>query len=211
MKNLWRATALIAGLAAAQASGITPDEIMKNVEHRLADQKTVKAQFEEVYVWKLTGEKQTVKGEFLLKGDDRFRITTDDQIVVSDGKTIWTFNKPSNRVLIDNVETAGSEWLPQKILLKTRKEYRHRLTGEETVGGRPCYALELTSETGDAFIQKMKICVDKETWIPQKIEQMEIGQNRRTYLLSDIQTGAVMDDALFKLKIPEGAEVIDLQ
>jgi outer membrane lipoprotein-sorting protein len=93
MKDLWRATALIAGLAAAQASGITPDEIMKNVEHRLADQKTVKARFEEVYVWKLTGEKQTVKGEFLLKGDDRFRITTDDQIVVSDGKTIWTFKK----------------------------------------------------------------------------------------------------------------------
>jgi outer membrane lipoprotein-sorting protein len=193
------------------ACAITSQDILQNVEQKLAAVITVKAKFEETGVWKLTGEKQTIAGEFLLKGEARFRISTDDQEIVSDGAVIWTYNKPSKRVLIDKVETAETEWLPQKLFLKTRKEYRHRLAGEEILAGAPCYVVELTPESDDSYITRIKVWVDKSTWIPMKIEQADLSQKRTVYTLSEVQTGIPVEDGLFKLDIPEGMEIIDLQ
>lgn len=197
--------------APAFGAGIQSQEIIQNVEKNLSEKQTVTARFEELYVWKLTGEKQTIKGEFNLKGENRFRITTDDQLIVSDGKTLWTYSKPAGRVLIDKVENAENDWLPQKLFLKTRKEFRHRLSGEETFQGRKCYVLDFDAENEDSYITKMKVWVDAESWLPGKIEQTDISRNKTIYTLSEIKTGMELEDSLFEFKPPEGVEIIDLR
>jgi outer membrane lipoprotein carrier protein len=195
----------------AFGAGLQSQEIIQNVEKKLSEKQTVTARFEELYVWKLTGEKQTIKGEFNLKGENRFRITTDDQLIVSDGKTLWTYSKPAGRVLIDKVENAENDWLPQKLFLKTRKDFRHRLSGEETLQGRKCYVIDFDAENEDSYITKMKVWVDAETWLPGKIEQTDISRNKTIYTLSEIKTGPDLEDSLFEFKPPEGVEIIDLR
>jgi chaperone LolA len=195
----------------AFGAGIQSQEIIRNVEQKLSEKQTVTARFEELYVWKLTGEKQSIKGEFNLKGENRFRITTEDQLIVSDGKTLWTYSKPAGRVLIDKVENAENDWLPQKLFLKTRKEFRHRLSGEETLQARKCYVIEFDAENEDSYITKMKVWVDEETWLPGKIEQTDISKNKTVYTLSEIKAGLELEDSLFEFKPPEGTEIIDLR
>ena len=192
-------------------AAISSQEIIQKVEQKLSEQKTVVAKFEEQYIWKLTGETQTIKGEFTLKGESQFRITTDDQLIVSDGKTLWTYSKPAGRVLIDKVENAENDWLPQKLFLKTQKEYRNRLSGEEIVQDRKCYVIEFDAEKKDLYITGMKVWVDEEFWIPQKIEQTDISRNRTIYKLSEVRTGSPIEDSIFEFKVPEGAEIIDLR
>jgi chaperone LolA len=192
-------------------AGIQSQEIIQNVEKKLSEKQTVTARFEEQYVWKLTGEKQTIKGEFNLKGENRFRITTEDQLIVSDGKTLWTYSKPAGRVLVDKVENAENDWLPQKLFLKTRKEFRHRLSGEATFQARKCYVVDFDAEKDDSYITKMKVWVDAETWLPAKIEQTDISRNQTIYTLSEIRAGLELEDSLFEFKAPEGAEIIDLR
>jgi chaperone LolA len=193
------------------AAEISSQEIIQKVEQKLNEQKTVKAHFEETYLWKLTGEKQSITGEFVLKGENRFRITTEDQVIVSDGETLWTYNKPTRRVLIDKLEKADNDWLPQKLFMKAQKEYRHRMAGEEAVQGQNCYLVEFSAEKEDMYITKMKVWVGKESWIPVKIEQTDISKNRTVYLLSEIQTGEPIEDSIFQFRAPESAEVIDLR
>jgi chaperone LolA len=190
---------------------ISSQEIIQKVEQKLSEQKTIKAHFEELYLWKLTGEKQSITGEFVLKGENQFRITTEDQVIVSDGKTLWTYNKPSRRVLVDKLEKSDNEWLPQKLFMKTQKEYRHRMAGEESIQGKNCYLVEFSAEKEDRYITKMKVWVEKETWIPVKIEQTDISKNRTIYSLSQIQTGQPVEDSVFQFKPPEDSEIIDLQ
>jgi outer membrane lipoprotein-sorting protein len=192
-------------------AGFSSQEIIQKVEQTLSLQKTVRAQFEELYIWKMTGEKQAIKGDFILCGESQFRITTDDQIIVSDGKTLWTYSKPTNRVIVDKIENAENDWLPQKIFLKTSKEYRSRLSGEETIRDRKCYVIEFNAEKDDLYITRIKAWIDQEKWIPCKIEQTDISRNRTIYTLSDVQTGQPVESTTFEFKIPDGAEVIDLQ
>ena len=190
---------------------VSPKKIIQNVEKKLTSAKTAKVDFEETYIWELTGEEQSLKGELLLEGKDRFRVTTEDQVIVSDGKTLWTYSKPSHRVLIDRLANSDNALLPRQILFQYTRDYQARVSGEEIVLGKPCHVLTFTSETGDVFITQIKIWVEKIEWIPLKVEQTDLNENQRIFLLHDVQIGVVVDEKNFQFTIPDGAEVIDMR
>ncbi len=204
------AVLLLAGLPLA-ARAADSREIIEKVRKVLTDQVTVKARFEQQFLWQMVGEKQTIHGEFELKGDTAFRITADDQVIVSDGKTLWTYSKAAKRVLVDKMENTDNEWLPQTLFLKTQKDYRHRVSGEETVAGRKCVIVTFDALKEDTYFPKMKVWVDAETYVPARIEQVDISKNRTVYTLSEVQTGIPIPDSAFQFKAPEDAEVIDLR
>jgi len=192
-------------------ANISPKKVIQNVEKKLTSAKTAKVKFQETYIWKLTGEKQSLKGELFLKGEDQFRITTEDQIIVSDGKFLWTYSKPSNRVLIDKLSNSKDTLLPRQILFQYTRDYTARMGGEEKILGKPCYLLVFEAGTGDVFIPRVKVWVDKKEWVPRKVEQTDLNENRTIYLLREIEVGIPLNKDMFKFVIPEGAEVIDLR
>lgn len=194
----------------AAATDIAPEKVIKNVEEALKKAKTLRIVFEEIYLWELTGEEQSLKGELVLEGEDRFRVTTEDQVIVSDGDTLWTYSEPSHRVLIDRLADSENTVLPRQILLQYTRDYRSRLAGEEEILGKPCYALDFTAETGDVFFTRVKVWVDKARWLPRKIEQIDLNENRTIYLIHEIQTGVQLEEGMFRFSIPDGAEVINM-
>jgi len=190
---------------------ISSQKVIHNVEEKLTSAKTAKVKFEEIYIWKLTGEKQSLKGELFLKGKDQFRIITEDQIIVSDGEILWTYSKPSNRVLIDKLSNSKDTLLPRQILFQYTRDYTARMGGEEKISEKPCYLLIFEAATGDVFIPRVKVWVDKKEWIPRKVEQTDLNENRTIYLLSEIEIGLPLNKDMFKFVVPKGAEVIDLR
>jgi chaperone LolA len=208
--RIWTAGLLLCGLPLA-AGAADSGEVIENVRRVMTEKVTVKARFEEQFHWKMVGERQTIRGELELKGESCFRIVTDDQVIVSDGKTLWTYGKAVKRLLVDRMENADNEWLPQTLFLKTRKEYRHRVSGEEAVLGRKCVIVTFDALKEDAYFPRMKVWVDAETWIPSRIEQVDISKNTTVYTLSEVQTGMPIEDSEFQFKAPEGVEIIDLR
>ena len=194
----------------AAAPDIAPEKVIKNVEEALKKSKTLRIAFEEIYLWDLTGEEQSLKGELVLEGEDRFRVTTEDQIIVSDGDTLWTYSKPSHRVLIDRLADSDNTVLPRQILLQYTRDYRSRLAGEEEILGKSCYVMDFTAETGDVFFTRVKVWVDKARWLPRKIEQIDLNENRTIYLMHEIQTGVPFEEGMFRFSVPDGAEVINM-
>jgi outer membrane lipoprotein-sorting protein len=212
MKNRLLLTAglLLAGLPSASGAADSR-EIIENVRKLLTEKVTVTARFEEQFLWQMVGENQTIRGEFELKGDTRFRITTEDQVIVSDGKTLWTYSKTAKRLLIDQMENTDNQWLPQSLFLKTQKDYRHRVTGEEEVLGRKCVIVTFDAVKDDSYFPKMKVWVDAETSVPARIEQVDISKNRTVYTLSEVRMGVPIEDSSFQFKAPDDTEVIDLR
>lgn len=186
------------------------DEILDRVAEKLKSAGSLRAKFEETYFWKLTGEKQSIQGSFLLKGENLFQIQIPDQEIVSDGKKLWTYQKPTHRVVVDQLESSENTWLPQKLFLQTRKDYRHRTVGEEKIGEKKCYVVEFVAEREDLYFIRMKVWINQETWIPQRIEQIDANKNRIVYSLSEIELGIPIENSTFQFQIPEGAELIDL-
>jgi len=211
-KYFWL-TAIFTGLfyLCASAKLPSPDKIIQNFEETIEKANTFKAEFTETYKWELTGEQQTMHGRFFLKGEDRFRIVTEDQVIVSDGQTIWMYNIPSERVLIDDLHNSEDTMLPRQVLLKHQDQYRSQVLEEERLHNQPCYVMLLTAEQENTFIPKVKIWIHKDQWTPQKIEQTDLNQNVTTYVLKNVELGVPMEEALFHFKMPENADVVDMR
>ncbi len=207
IKSVWAAVLLPVLIFSAE---MQPQDILNRVEQTLNAAKSVKLDFEETYEWKQTGEKQVLSGELILMGQDMFRVTTQDQVIVSDGVTLWTYSKPSNRVLIDRVEKTDDAALPRQLFFSFRKEYQVKLLKDANVSEIPCWVLLFTADKKDLFISQIKVWVQKEKSIPCIIEQTDVSKNKITYVLKNVNTGTLADPGFFQFVIPEGAEVIRL-
>jgi chaperone LolA len=189
----------------------SPQRIIGQVEKALKAANTLKVEFTETFYWELTGENQSVEGTLILGQDDRFHITTTDQVIVSDGNILWTYSKPANRVLIDVLANSEDTMLPRQILFQYKKDYTARDAGNEKVNNILCTLLEFTPDSDAEYITKVRVWIDRKTWLPRKLEQTDLSGDRSVYDLTSVKTGIDISKDLFQFKPPQGAEVIDMR
>lgn len=195
-----------------QASELSAKKIVENVKKRYQSITNVSAQFEQTFYWKLAEESQTINGSIYVKDGTKYRIETTDQIIVTDGLTIWTLSKANRQVIVDALkEDAQQNPLMREFLTRYSKEYTPKLAGEENIGGKQCRIIELTALSEDMFITKVRIWVDTKTWLMLCIEQTDINGNLTTYKMTNVDFKTKLAEGLFKLKIPEGYELVDLR
>jgi outer membrane lipoprotein-sorting protein len=207
--HVWICTILIIGNLRSDEP--SPQKIIDQVEGKLISGKNIKVQFEEMFIWKLAGEDQKIEGELFLQGDSKFCIITEDQKIVSDGVNLYTYNKSANRVLIDRLGQSDDAMLPRQILFQYTKNHRIRIVGKETISGNPCYVLEFTHETGEVYFPTVRVWVDEKAWVPRKVEQIDLYENRTIYFLKNVEMGIELEEKQFRFTIPDSAEVIDMR
>ncbi len=190
---------------------IAAKQILEKVHQKVESIKTLEADFEETFHWVMIDEKQTFSGKLYIGEGDKFRLQTAEQVIVSDGKTLWTYDAGKKQVLIDIVNQSSNDLLPRRLLLKFQKDYRAKLIKEETIGGRPCYVLNLISESEDVFIPKMTVWIDKQTWLTKKLRYEDVNQNITTYRLGKIKINSSIPKGIFQYKIPPNVQVIDMR
>ena len=190
---------------------IDAPEIIKKVKQKYDSIESFSADFKQIFKWKLAGETQENAGKVFLKGKDKFRIETEEQLIVSDGNTLWSYSKINNQVIIDNMKNADEVVLPREIFLKYSQKYRPSLLRKEKLNIFECYVLHLVSKTEDVLIKEMKIWVNTKNWITLKIEQVDINQNVTIYILNNIITNKKIDSSKFIYNVPQNVEIIDMR
>ena len=190
---------------------ITADKILQKVHQKVESIKTLEADFEETFHWVMIDETQTFSGKLYIGEGDEFRLQTAEQVIVSDGTTLWTYDAGKKQVLIDNVSKSGNDLLPRRLLLKFQKNYQAKLIKEELIDKKMCYVLELISESEDVFIPKMTVWIDEQTWLTKKLQYEDVNQNITTYRLKRIKINGRIRKDIFQYKIPSDVQVIDMR
>jgi len=190
---------------------ISPKDIIKKVKEKYAGLTSLQAEFEQTFVWELAGESQTINGVIYLTQGNSYRVETDNQAVITDGKTVWTYSKESSHVIIDLLNKADENQLPKDLLFQYSEDYKPSIISEKKVDGVKIYVLDLQPKDKDSFITSMKIWVDSKTWFTTKIEQIDINNNINTYSVKNIRDDIELAEDLFKFEIPENTEIVDLR
>jgi chaperone LolA len=198
-------------LCAEMATAQNARDVIKNVKKKYEELQSLKADFQQEYVWELAGETQRLKGTLYLKAGNNYRIETESQIIVTNGKTVWTYSAENQQVIIDHFKATEENPLPKDLLFKYSEEYTPHLVGDEKLDGSKAHVLNLVPKGKDAFVKSMKIWVNSSLWLTVKIEQKDINDNVNTYWVRNIHENLKLEDSFFTLKIPEGAEVVDLR
>ena len=165
----------------------------------------------------LGDQKMIMESDMMHKKPNKFKIfqkqpaETAGSVTVSDGETMWTYNSQQNTVVIIELsEIPEQNEMDYLQLIEMMLNETSSLAGVENIDGRTAYAIDVApkDESDLGMFGDVKVWVDKETWIPLKIDMKDADGNliySAEYRNFQINTG-ISDDE-FQFEMPEGAEV----
>lgn len=183
-------------------------EIIKKVQSKYENITDAKATFTQT-LKSSGGKANSSSGVIYIKKEDKYRIEAGGQVIITDGKTSWSYSKKRKQVVIDNYKDDGNSFSPNKFLFNYPENFYSDLDGEENVGGVDCYIIKL-SPRSNGSVKSAKLWVDKNEDLIRKINIIT-NESSNTYSLKDISLDAGLSSSKFSFTPPEGVEVIDLR
>ena len=192
----------------AQGDNITAQDIIQNVQNTYKDIDDAKASFSQTV--KYNGSKsQTSSGTLYIKKENKYRIETSSQILVTDGTTSWSYSPGKKQVVIDNYKETGNSFSPNKYLFQYPENFYSDLSGTETMGGKDVYVLKLKPREG-GMVKSATLWVGKDDWLIKKIF-IQTDESTTTFNVKNIQINPGLSNSKFTFTAPEGVEVIDMR
>jgi outer membrane lipoprotein carrier protein len=158
------------------------------------------------------GVKEEFKGKITVKGD-KFRLLLDDQEIINNGTTVWTYLPSAKEVNIDNFDPASDDVNPTKIFEMYKKGFKYLYLADKTEGGVVCEEIDLVPEKKDAQYFKIKMMIVKKDKSIQSWTMFDKAGNRYKYTITKFVPNVKVDDTFFTFdpkKYP-GVEIIDLR
>ncbi len=155
----------------------------------------------------------TKKGTVSMKGS-KYKVIMDGLTIISDGKTVWNYDKSSNEVTVNNADASATAMTPQKLLTNFYdKDFLYKYNGEKKDGKKVLQEIELTPTDKTRPFHKVYLMVDKSANNIASARFLEKSGGRYSYSINSLKQGATLTDKDFtfdKSKYP-GVEVVDLR
>jgi chaperone LolA len=196
---------LIGLFVSISSYGYTQDaqEIIKNVQSNYKGIKDAKASFSH------TGKKNSESGTIYIQKENKYRIETKGQVLVTDGITSWSYSLKKKQVIVDNYKDDGNTFSPNKFLFNYPENFYSDLEGSETIADLDCYVLKLRPRS-KGNVKSATIWVDKNENLIRKITIVS-KEGTDTYNLKKISLDSGVSSSKFTFTPPSDVEVIDLR
>ena len=198
---------LLAGRALSEGAG----EMLEKLQRKFDSLQDASVSFTKHVVFGVTKSEQDFTGTLFVKKGNKYRIESEDQTVVTDGISVWTFSRANNQVFIDHYKEDPKSFSPDKILVNIPGRYSATLLGKETIGRLETSVLKLVPREEKSNIRWMKLWVDRDEWLMKRIQVLDIGDNLTTYEIVSVKLNAGIPDSEFVFKAPADVEVIDVR
>jgi outer membrane lipoprotein carrier protein len=190
--------------------GENADDILSKIQKKYETIHDASVTFTQHVEFGVMKTEQTFSGKFFMKKGGKYRIEGEEQIIVTDGKSVWTYTKSNRQVVIDTYRDDPKSFSPDKVLVNVPKNYVATLLPDEKTREEST-VLKLIPRDDKSQVKWMKIWINRTDWLMQKLQMEDISDNITTYTLSDIALNANLQDSVFRFSAPEGVEVIDLR
>ncbi len=158
------------------------------------------------------GIHEEFKGKITVKGN-QFRLALEDQEIINNGTTVWTYIPSIKEVNIDNADPDTDEMNPSRFYSIYKKGYKYVYLEDKTEDGVLCEVVDLVPEKKDAQYFKIRMNIVKKDKSILSWTMFDKTGNRYEYTISKFAGNVKVDDAFFTFdpkKYP-GVEVIDLR
>lgn len=158
------------------------------------------------------GINEEFKGKISVKGE-MFKLELDEQVVINNGTTVWTYLPDVNEVNIDNYDPDEEEMSPSKIYDAYKEGYKYILLGEQTVNGKLSSEVDLVPNDTDSQFFKIKLFIAKADNSLQTWTMFDKSGNKYIYAIQNFKGNSTSKDSDFAFNAADypGVEVIDLR
>lgn len=159
-----------------------------------------------VNVTQKANSKSALTGKMYFKKENNIRVEFPNQLIISDGKTSWNYNKKDKKVIISDYDDTGSGLLSINYLVyQYPSECNLSLSSE---GGKQ--VLILTPKSKRNNFGEVKLFINKDNLI-DKIITSNQGAGAVEILFSNYSLNPSISDSQFSFTPPEGTSIVDLR
>jgi outer membrane lipoprotein-sorting protein len=212
MKNTLLALTLLLPLAGQAQYDPKALEILEAMSKKYKSYTSFEANITHTLTNEVDGTREEMKGKITVKGD-KFRLVMDDQEIINNGTTVWTYLPAAKEVNIDNFNPDTDEVNPTKIYDLYKKGFKYLFLEEQTENGVLCEVVDLVPEKKDAQYFKIRMYISKKDKNIVSWTMFDKNQNRYKYTITRFTPNVAVADAFFTFdpkKYP-GVEIIDLR
>jgi len=211
------AITLAAGNITAQDANETASEqkateLLKKASARIKGFTTIEVDFTYIMENKQMGINETMKGKVFSKGD-RYRMTINDNVFISDGRTVWNFISDLEEIHINTIENMEGGLTPTALLSGFEKEYKGKFIKQENHRGHTVDIIDLVPKTPQSFF-KYRLALDARDQDLVYTIAYDRNGGTYTYNIDTFKTNQPIPDSRFvfnRSEFPAEAEVIDLR
>lgn len=153
-------------------------------------------------------------GKITVAGD-KYRVNLDEDVVIGNGETRWTYQAESNEVYADyEVEDDGSGLNPSKIFTIWESGFKQKYEGSVSVNGRQAHQINLHPlKPGETNYHTVKVFVDQARNELMKVEVLGKEGDKYIYELMSFKANQNIPASTFEFSKSDfpGAEVIDMR
>jgi outer membrane lipoprotein carrier protein len=186
------------------------DKILSAIEKRLKEIQTLKVDFEQEVSSGVFATIDKSSGKIYLAANDRFRVETDEQEIVSDSILLWVYSVENKQVKIDSVHKIDDLVRPSEYVFSFKEGYQADLLVDRECDFGDCYKIVLKSPEEDNFIKEMLLLIDSESFLTRKAEYKDINGNLVTISFKNYKIDKKIPNEIFQFKTPKGVDEIRL-
>ena len=198
---------LFAGVPVRAAIGA--DDLLKNVKERYSRLKNFEVRYEKSFKSEVFDESDPIKGRIYWQEPNQFRVESDEETIVSDGKAIWTYAKDSRQVT-KRILKAGQKPDILSFLDKADSSHTASTGTADSIDQTVCRRLVLSPRIKGTDFEELVVWVDEKNLLIKKLEILDLQQNRTIFSFSNYRLESKLNQNLFEFQLPSGAELIDL-
>ncbi len=197
--------------AATYAQDKKAAALLDEVSQKTKSYKSFKADFSYTMENKSAKINESKTGTLLVSGD-KYRLTVVGQLVICDGRTIWTYIKESNEVQINNLDEKDDSFTPSRLLTSYSKNYKSKIVKDKSVTDPNTECVELIPISSKNYT-KADLVIDKSKKQIKRFSLYDKNGNVFTYKVSKFQTDVPTTKGDFTFEAAEfpGAEIIDMR
>jgi chaperone LolA len=186
-------------------------DLLSRVRKNYDGNTSLSASFDLAIFWKVREKDEKKSGKIIIASGDRFHIELDKSAWVSDGKTLWQYDKGISQVVVKPVASFDPNQLPSHIITQNLVKYPFKVV--ENKGGTVVFAWQAdsTSPVNRVAAQSVRFTVDAKAAIIKELVMVDKTGNESTYRFHGTAIGGSAPKNAFTFDIPKGARVVDSQ
>ena len=188
------------------------DEILKSLSKKYKTYSTVQADFNYKIEHPEQKTNESHHGSLLSKGN-KYKLLINNQEIICDGKTAWTYLKEANEVQVNDASTKSDAITPNNIFTMYETGFLFKLTEEKNEGAKQIETIELipVDKNKKFFKAQLKINKTDMTLVSSKIYNKD--GSHFTYSITKFtgNTPIADDQFTFNAAGHPKVEVIDLR
>jgi outer membrane lipoprotein carrier protein len=199
---------LISLIVAGRVFGMTAAQVVEKTEAIYAKNKTFSVKFTQTVSAGDFFDDDKTSGSMLLSYPEKFRVSTPEQTLASDGDSLWTYSVENKQVTIEAMNKLEDVVTPADYLFRFKEHYDLDYDSTATISKHPCHQLSLKSKDDKQYVRSMKVFIDTETSLVRRVIYRDMNDNKITLDFSDWKLGAAFDPSEFRFKTPSGVEEV---